>query len=107
MRSEQTNVQPAKSVHIPSTADVDVVSRANQLREESPTREQSSPALVLPHNLSYYPIATTIPIHVPDVILFYNKNEPWYEFTNFFCRPVAVDGKLWPTTEHYFQVGND
>ena len=37
-------------------------------------------------------------------IRFYNRDEPYYEFTNFFQAPVLVDGKLWPTTEHYFQA---
>ena len=37
-------------------------------------------------------------------IRFYNRDEPYYQFTNFFPAPVLVDGKLWPTTEHYFQA---
>ena len=37
-------------------------------------------------------------------IRFYNRDEPYYEFTNFYPAPVLVDGKLWPTTEHYFQA---
>lgn len=36
---------------------------------------------------------------------FYNKNEPYYEFTNFYPAPIKLDGKIWPTTEHYFQAG--
>ena len=37
-------------------------------------------------------------------IRFYNRDEPYYEFTNFYSAPVLMDGKLWPTTEHYFQA---
>ena len=38
------------------------------------------------------------------IIYFYNKDEKYYEFTNFFPSPIELDGKLWPTTEHYFQA---
>ena len=39
-------------------------------------------------------------------IEFYDKNQPYYKFTNFyepFCK-VLIDGRYWPTTEHYFQA---
>ena len=39
-----------------------------------------------------------------DKIKFYNRHEPYYEFTNFYQCNVSLDGKLWPTTEHYFQA---
>ena len=35
---------------------------------------------------------------------FYNREDPFYEFTNFFpCTTLSIDGKQWRTTEHYFQ----
>ena len=37
-------------------------------------------------------------------IRFYNRDEPYYEFTNFYPAPIDLDGKIWPTTEHYFQA---
>ena len=37
-------------------------------------------------------------------IRFYNRDEPYYEFTNFYPAPIDLDGKTWPTTEHYFQA---
>lgn len=37
-------------------------------------------------------------------IKFYNRGEPYYEFTNFYEVVVEIDGKHWPTTEHYFQA---
>ena len=40
----------------------------------------------------------------PGPIHFYNKDDPYYQFTNFFPAPILLDGKLWPTTEHYFQA---
>src|SRR5579872_3021812 len=40
------------------------------------------------------------------IIYFYDSMDPYYEFTNFY-RPengVTIDGKVWPTTEHYYQA---
>lgn len=37
-------------------------------------------------------------------ILFYEKEQPYYEFTNFYSAPIQLDEKEWPTTEHYFQA---
>ena len=37
-------------------------------------------------------------------IKFYNQYERYYEFTNFSSYPIKLDGKEWPTTEHYFQA---
>ena len=38
------------------------------------------------------------PIH------FYNKDEAYYEFTNFYQSPVWIDDSEWATTENYFQA---
>ena len=48
---------------------------------------------------------------IPNAILFYERGKPYYEFTNFQDGyPLNIDGKIWPTSEHYFQaqkfVGN-
>ena len=37
-------------------------------------------------------------------IKFYNSNEPFYEFTNFYERPIIIDNKNWNSSEHYFQA---
>lgn len=36
-------------------------------------------------------------------ISFYNKNKPFYEFTNFSPHDVIYGGKRYPTSEHLFQ----
>ncbi len=47
----------------------------------------------------YYPWRDTGPIH------FYNRGEPFYEFTNFYTgAKFILDDNEWPTTEHYFQA---
>lgn len=38
-------------------------------------------------------------------ILFYDKNEPYYEFTNFVEGfPILIDGIQYPSSEHYYQA---
>ncbi len=37
-------------------------------------------------------------------IKFYKPTERYGEFSNFSDHPIAIDGELWPTTEHYFQA---
>ena len=36
-------------------------------------------------------------------ILFYDRQHPYYEFTNFSEHPVKYKGKKYPTSEHLFQ----
>ncbi|MEO5838237.1 MAG: NADAR domain-containing protein, partial [Acidimicrobiales bacterium] len=40
----------------------------------------------------------------PDVIRFYEKDDPYFEFTNFALYPVTIDEVVWPTSEHYYQA---
>lgn len=37
-------------------------------------------------------------------IKFYLVNKPYGFFSNFSAHPIVVDGRLWPTSEHYFQA---
>lgn len=37
-------------------------------------------------------------------ILFYRTTEPYGAFSNFSKHPIELDGRTWPTTEHYFQA---
>lgn len=37
-------------------------------------------------------------------IRFYNRDEPYYEFTNFWVCNIRLDDRNWSTTEHYFQA---
>jgi len=37
-------------------------------------------------------------------ILFYRVSEPYGEFSNFSPHPFELKGKIWPTSEHYFQA---
>ncbi|HEY4283692.1 MAG TPA: NADAR family protein [Chthoniobacterales bacterium] len=37
-------------------------------------------------------------------IRFYRLNEPYGEFSNFSPHPFELNGRVWPTSEHYFQA---
>ena len=37
-------------------------------------------------------------------ILFYRVSEAYGEFSNFSPHPIRVQGRVWPTSEHYFQA---
>ncbi len=37
-------------------------------------------------------------------ILFYRLRDLFGEFSNFSPHPVELKGRIWPTTEHYFQA---
>lgn len=39
-----------------------------------------------------------------ETIRFYSVGDDWGEFSNFADFPITLDGKLWPTSEHYFQA---
>lgn len=39
-----------------------------------------------------------------DEIWFYGKGNSWGEFSNFYPAPFTLQGKEWPTSEHYFQA---
>lgn len=41
----------------------------------------------------------------PGVIInFYSTSDDYGDFSNFAAWPIKVDGKTWPTSEHYFQA---
>ncbi|MCC7509540.1 MAG: NADAR family protein [Planctomycetes bacterium] len=37
-------------------------------------------------------------------IYFYGRTNQWGEFSNFAHYPFELQGKVWPTSEHYFQA---
>jgi ribA/ribD-fused uncharacterized protein len=37
-------------------------------------------------------------------IMFYKRQAPYYEFSNFAEYPIELDGHKWLTNEHYFQA---
>lgn len=39
-----------------------------------------------------------------DTINFYKVGDPYGFFSNFSRHPIILEGKTWPTTEHYFQA---
>lgn len=41
---------------------------------------------------------------MPEVIRFYRVSDEYGCFSNFAPYPIDLDGRLWPTSEHYFQA---
>ena len=39
-----------------------------------------------------------------NVINFYGRSMPYFEFSNFYRAPIMVDGSSWKTSEHYYQA---
>ncbi len=37
-------------------------------------------------------------------IKFYRLSEPYGEFSNFYKRSIRAEGKIWPSSEHYYQA---
>jgi N-glycosidase YbiA len=37
-------------------------------------------------------------------IFFYRQDDPYGEFSNFSAHPFKLNGREWPTSEHYFQA---
>ena len=64
---------------------------APQEEQEAPQEEQEAPQEEAPQE-------NTSPVE------FYNKVPAYREFSNFFPSAFDLDGKRWPTVEHYFQA---
>jgi N-glycosidase YbiA len=41
---------------------------------------------------------------MPSIINFYRTGDEYGCFSNFSAYPIELKGKLWPTSEHYFQA---
>jgi ribA/ribD-fused uncharacterized protein len=39
-----------------------------------------------------------------ETIYFYSQRTEYGEFSNFYSAPILIQGKTWPTSEHYFQA---
>lgn len=72
---------------------------------EDLSRPLSHAGLVRAHLLEQWPGVG--PYAVPrqwESIRFHGVNQPWGEFSNFAAFPIELDGRRWPTSEHYFQA---
>ena len=69
-----------------------VIAEEEKKSEESPTRWSSRTS------------AAAVKESKRKVVCFYRERDEWGEFSNFLIAPIQIDGKLWPSTEHYFQA---
>lgn len=82
------------------------IDKMNLLRKDTPDARQTSPqdptqiALI-----DRWAIRNQSP-NQPDAtpVLFYSKDKPYYNFTNFAPYGFELDGYYWQTSEHYFQA---
>lgn len=61
-----------------------------------------------PHGWTADPVPVTVKPangwgNIPGAIYFYDKADPYFEFTNLYRVPILIDGKVWKSSEHYFQ----
>lgn len=56
----------------------------------------------IPH-YQYYP-KTSIVSYEGEILDFYSVKNDYGEFSNFALFPFELDGKLWPSSEHYYQA---
>ena len=52
--------------------------------------------------LNFLPSKFKMDSNTSEPIKFYNLGDAYGEFSNFYHAEIEVDGKTWPTTEHYF-----
>lgn len=46
----------------------------------------------------------TKPLRATGPVKFYSRKNPYGEFSNFALFPITIEGKRWPTSEHYYQA---
>ena len=88
---------PAPAVRVPLSAAADAAPEEEE-EEEAEAEEQEEEEEA--------PVAVAVPGAQENTtpIEFYSKIPAYREFSNFFPSAFDLDGKRWPTTEHYFQA---
>lgn len=83
------------------------IQRLNQMvavpQQQAPASQQAAPAT---QTAAQNPLTVRAPWgpNKAGYIYFYQSGQPYYEFTNFYANQINLDGKTWPTSEHYFQA---
>lgn len=43
-------------------------------------------------------------MNMTKTINFYGRKMPYFEFSNFYRAQIYIDGRMWKTSEHYYQA---
>jgi hypothetical protein len=86
----EVQVEPEAKVPEAEAPEEDVEEAEAEVEEEAPEAEEEAE--------EEQPQENTTPIE------FYSKLPAYREFSNFFPSAFDLDGKRWPTVEHYFQA---
>ena len=77
----------------------------NNAEEETSEAVAPQNGAVAPQNGAIVPQSEAVaPQSGGDTIEFYSSKPEFKEFSNFYSAPFTLDGKAWPTVEHYFQA---
>ena len=98
-------VTPGQTIHISSTLPAQTVPSTIKTVPSIITRASQYLQSLLPRFGTQATTQSSVSPRPP--ILFYEKGQPYYEFTNFYYDPnnlIAIDGQDWFTVEHYFQA---
>ena len=71
-----------------------------KVRSECSKAVESRSSLQLSHTNT----SCSNPLSTNDVIKFYDKDKPYFEFTPYSKHTVYLDNILWKTLNHYFQA---
>ena len=97
---------PAAPAPIPAArVPVDAPAAAEEEEEEEVEEEEEAGAEAqAEEKVAEAPAAVPVDQENTTPIEFYSKIPAYREFSNFFPSAFDLDGKRWPTTEHYFQA---
>lgn len=78
-------------------------SPTNKLQKMDRTRSRDASPRISGESRPSHEYTRRASIRPPAPIFFYDKDEPYYGFTNFSSHQVKYQGKVYPTSEHLFQ----
>jgi ribA/ribD-fused uncharacterized protein len=95
---------PAPVARVPVDAPAAAAVEEEEVEEEAEEEAEAQAEEKVAEAPAAVPIAAPLAQENTTPIEFYSKIPTYREFSNFFPSAFDLDGKRWPTTEHYFQA---